>query len=362
MDRTPILTIGYGSRTFDEVSTLLSQQRVEYLIDVRSSPYSRFNLDFVRERLQTLLRDRGVRYVYMGDSLGGRPSDPECYRDGRVDYGVVARKSFYLDGIDRIKTAYERGFRVVLMCSEGKPHECHRAKLIGETLTDLGIEVTHIDENGRLKSQDHVITLAEPQRVMFDNGWSYTSRKQYSVPKPTPLPSKKKWPRVLTIGVYGFDEESFFATLLDSGVDVFCDVRMRRGVRGKQYAFVNSERLQERLAQFGIRYVHHKELAPDPAIRTRQKEADRDNRESKRSRVALSATFVEAYTVSNLANFDSEGFLTQVAEGAKAVVLFCVEREPEACHRSLIANRLIRDLGITVEHLTPCELSLYPRQ
>jgi uncharacterized protein (DUF488 family) len=350
MDQIPVFTIGYGSRSFDEFARVLDDQRIEYLIDVRSVPYSRHNLDFTRERLRVLLRHRGIRYVFMGDSLGGRPSDPECYRQGRVDYTVVRDKYFYRDGIGRIRTAWEKGLRVVLMCSEGRPQECHRSKLIGRTLEDEHISVVHLDETGAPKSQEEVIALLEPQTGLFEGQTSsYSSRKQYV---PTPMVRETpRYPRVVTIGAHGFDEEGFFAALCQAGVDTFCDIRLRRGMRGSTYAFANSERLQQRLSELGIRYVHRRELAPTQKIRDRQAQADREAGEGKRSRTALAPAFVDAFRSERLAGFDSAGFIRELGQDVRAVALFCVESEPQACHRSLVSERLARDLNLPVEHL-----------
>lgn len=157
----------------------------------------------------------------------------------------------------------------------------------------------------------------------------------------------------VTIGVYGFTAEAFFAALQRAGVDTFCDIRWRRGVRGRDYAFVNSRRLQQRLAELAIRYLHLRELAPSPALRQRQAAADKAEGVAKRKRTALSEFFVTAYRAERLATFDSRKFVEQLGPGARVVALFCVEREPAACHRSLLAARLREDLGVEVVHLKP---------
>ncbi len=153
-----IFTIGYGNRKFGDFIRLLKQYRIEYLIDVRSQPFSRRHPDFSSKRLSQLVQNQGVRYVWMGEALGGRPKDPDCYTpDGKVDYEKYATKDSYLEGIARLKNALEQHLNVVMMCSEAKPQECHRCKLIGETLRKQGISVFHIDENGKLKPQETVI-------------------------------------------------------------------------------------------------------------------------------------------------------------------------------------------------------------
>jgi uncharacterized protein (DUF488 family) len=159
--------------------------------------------------------------------------------------------------------------------------------------------------------------------------------------------------KIVTIGVYGFTEETFFAALGDAGVDTFCDLRWRRGVRGAEYAFANSARLQRRLAAMGVCYRHVRELAPNPALRQRQYAADQATGTAKRKRTVLSEAFVAGYREAYLASFDSRQFLEQLGAEAKTVALFCVEREAAACHRSLVAERLEHDLGTPVIHLKP---------
>jgi uncharacterized protein (DUF488 family) len=124
-------------------------------------------------------------------------------------------------------------------------------------------------------------------------------------------------------------------------------------MRGSAYAFVNSTHLQQKLAEIGIRYLHLKSLAPSQSIRDKQKEADDKAGVGKRSRVRLGSAFVEAYEAERLSEFDSARFIHELGPDAEVVALFCVEREPEACHRSLVAGRLHQDLGLTVEHLQP---------
>jgi len=160
------------------------------------------------------------------------------------------------------------------------------------------------------------------------------------------------FPKIITLGVYGATEAAFFTALHDTGVDTFCDIRARRGVRGSEYAFVNSQRLQAKLAELGIRYLHFKELAPSETLRKRQYAADKLDRVAKRKRTELSELFVSGYHEERR-GFESEAFVAQLGPDARVVALFCVERAAAACHRSLLAERLRRDLGLEIVHLTP---------
>ena len=159
--------------------------------------------------------------------------------------------------------------------------------------------------------------------------------------------------KIVTIGVYGFTEDAFFEALQAAGVQVFCDIRWRRGVRGAEYAFVNHKRLVARLESLGIEYMHRRDLAPTPEVRQRQKEADKSGKVAKRQRGILSSAFVAAYREEILADFDPQAFLDELPDGTGVVALFCVEREPVACHRSLVADRLHWMDGVTIEHLLP---------
>jgi uncharacterized protein (DUF488 family) len=179
---TPIYTIGYGSRSIEEFTGLLQQHHIAYLIDVRSKPYSSYKPEFSKNALERQLEAIGIQYVFMGDTLGGQPVIPSCYTpDGKIDYARLREKDFYREGIQRLQKASQQGSRVALMCSEAKPEMCHRAKLIGETLASLGVEVAHIDEKGELISQEEaLLRLTRGQYSLFDSSQiDFTSRKSY---------------------------------------------------------------------------------------------------------------------------------------------------------------------------------------
>lgn len=154
----PLLTLGYGNRQQDDVLALLRTQEVRYLIDVRSAPYSRFNPAFSRGNLEAALEGVGIRYVFMGDTLGGRPSAASCYDDaGHVDYLACRESADYKNGFERLRSAFEQDVGAAIFCSELRPEHCHRAKLIGEAMAELGVPVEHIDANGSPTSHGAVM-------------------------------------------------------------------------------------------------------------------------------------------------------------------------------------------------------------
>jgi uncharacterized protein (DUF488 family) len=159
-------------------------------------------------------------------------------------------------------------------------------------------------------------------------------------------------PALTTIGVYGFDADSFLSALRNAGVRLLVDVRQRRGVRGREYAWANAARLEAAVTEAGIEYLHVKELAPTTELRQLQYAEDARRGVGKRSREELAPDYVERYTREILDGFDLGALVAELpADGAAA--LMCVERDPEACHRSLVAERLAAEHGLDVTHLRP---------
>jgi uncharacterized protein (DUF488 family) len=159
-------------------------------------------------------------------------------------------------------------------------------------------------------------------------------------------------PTVATIGVYGFDLDAFLATLREADVRLVLDVRQRRGVRGSQYAWANARRLQAALDEAGVAYRHHRELAPTTELRHLQYREDARLGVGKRSRVELAPAYRERYVREILDHVDLEPVVAELPRQGAAALL-CVERDPEACHRSLVAERLAGEHGVTVVHLRP---------
>jgi uncharacterized protein (DUF488 family) len=157
---------------------------------------------------------------------------------------------------------------------------------------------------------------------------------------------------IVTIGVYGFTLESFLGALCEAGVDRVLDVRQRRGVRGAEYAWANSQRLQRALDDAGIGYEHHKELAPTTELRQLQYAEDSQLGVGKRSRSRLADEYRDRYTREILDPVDLDAVVASLsAQGPTA--LLCVEADPEACHRGLVAARLAEEHGLPIAHLRP---------
>ena len=145
-----VLTIGHSTHALEAFVALLKRHHVTAVADVRSAPYSRFNPQFNRDSFADALDAQGIRYVYLGDSLGGRSGDPACYEDGRIRYDRVATTESFKRGLARVVHGAAK-HRIALMCAEKEPLDCHRTLLVARALDERGVYVAHIHAGGGLE-------------------------------------------------------------------------------------------------------------------------------------------------------------------------------------------------------------------
>ncbi|MCO7231365.1 MULTISPECIES: DUF488 family protein [unclassified Cobetia] len=153
-----VYSIGHGSRSINEFLKLIVKYKIQYVVDVRTKPGSKYHPQFNMESLRSSLKAEGVGYVFMGDTLGGLPKDDQCYTKlGYVDYTILANKIFFRNGLSRLVSANDQKINIACMCSELDPCDCHRSKLIGSELYHIGLEMNHIDARGELIAQAKVM-------------------------------------------------------------------------------------------------------------------------------------------------------------------------------------------------------------
>jgi uncharacterized protein (DUF488 family) len=172
METVPaIWTIGHSTHSLERFLELLEAEQVEFLVDVRSYPYSRFAPQFNREELAAEMDDRGARYLFLGEELGGRPSRPEHYdSEGHALYGEMAQEPTFHKAISRLVDGAGT-HRIALMCSEGKPEDCHRRLLVGKVLTERGLLLRHVLPDGTVFEEDEVkLAPASSQEALFSEG------------------------------------------------------------------------------------------------------------------------------------------------------------------------------------------------
>ena len=159
-------TIGHSNHAVQAWLALLLQNGVEVVVDARSSPYSKYVPQFDKELMQRSLEESGIRYLFLGAELGGRPANPAYYdAKGRVLYSRLCDDIRFRAAIARLETGMER-FRVALVCGEEDPAHCHRRLLIGRVLCERGHTMIHIRGDGRLESDETV--AAETGKPLID--------------------------------------------------------------------------------------------------------------------------------------------------------------------------------------------------
>lgn len=148
-----LFTIGHSSHSLAHFILLLRQHGVTAVADVRSSPYSQRFPHFSRNHLaEALHASAEIAYVFLGQQLGARPDDPECYTaEGRVSFDCVGASLSFRKGIQRVLKGLER-YRIALMCAERDPLDCHRGVLIAPRIITQVESLTHIGPDGALES------------------------------------------------------------------------------------------------------------------------------------------------------------------------------------------------------------------
>jgi uncharacterized protein (DUF488 family) len=190
MDTQTVFSIGHGNKTIEEFVLELRSYDIRFLIDIRSKPYSKYSQHFSQQPLKAVLEREQIRYVYMGEQLGGLPThDSSCFtNDGKVDYDKLKEKDYFKGGLQRLVNANERGIKICIMCSESDPKMCHRSKIIGVELQKKGVILQHIIGISKAINQEDIllkINKIEPGANLFpvEELLSITklhSRKQYS--------------------------------------------------------------------------------------------------------------------------------------------------------------------------------------
>lgn len=166
---TTIWTIGHSNHELSRFLELLCTHEIQVVVDVRTAPYSRYSPQFNRDVLDARTRGAGIRYLYLGRELGGRPEGSEFYdEDGHVLYGRLAASSLFLAGVERLLSDASK-LRCAMVCSEENPAVCHRHLLVARVLMERGVAVMNIRGDGRIETFEDVETEAKKAE-----GWRET--------------------------------------------------------------------------------------------------------------------------------------------------------------------------------------------
>ena len=168
-----VFSIGHSNHRAEHFLGLLKVYGIQVIVDARSQPYSKYATQFDQKALKLALHGAGIRYLYLGRELGGRPEGDEFYDDdGHVQYDRVAATPIFQEGLSRLERGI-REYNVAMLCAEENPAACHRRLLVGRVLLDRGIRVEHIRGDGRIQSEEEVAAEADPDReqlALFQKG------------------------------------------------------------------------------------------------------------------------------------------------------------------------------------------------
>lgn len=152
-------TIGHSDHPIADFIALLKKHAITCLCDIRSTPYSKRQPQFNAENLKRELVKNGIRYLYLGKELGGRPNatiphpPSTCQGEGRGEVRT-GRSEEFKRGIERVAEELAKGETIVLMCAEKDPADCHRSHLVAPGLAAAGMEVRHILYDGELEKEE----------------------------------------------------------------------------------------------------------------------------------------------------------------------------------------------------------------
>lgn len=165
-----IHTIGHSNLKLPDFLQILSRHEIEVLVDVRSIPFSRHVPQYNKKVLEPFIKEAGLHYLFLGDVLGGKPSEQQWYgKDGTVQYDLLRTTPFFQAGLDRLQRGVSQGFRLALMCAEENPLVCHRHHLIAYSLEmERALEVWHIRATPGLLRAKNYFTMRHTQLAMFD--------------------------------------------------------------------------------------------------------------------------------------------------------------------------------------------------
>lgn len=164
-----LFSIGHSNHSLERFLDLVAQNDIQIVADVRSSPYSKYSPWFNKDDLNNALETRGVRYVFLGQELGGRPADEHLYDDqGYALYDRFLEMDYVQRGLARLMSLIEEGHQVAVLCSEENPRECHRHRLIAwEMFKSFGIDALHIRGDGSVERESAL--KSEYSAGLFDD-------------------------------------------------------------------------------------------------------------------------------------------------------------------------------------------------
>jgi uncharacterized protein (DUF488 family) len=339
-----IYTIGHSDHTIERFINLLKQHLIDAVADVRSAPYSRIHPQFNKDILAASLEKKDIKYVFLGKELGARPDDDSCYKNGQVDFGLIAEKKEFKDGLERILKG-GNDYRIALMCAEKEPLNCHRTILISYNLKHAGICIKHILADGTLEdnrdTESRLIKLTNSEQNLFDQSISDYERLEQAYKKRAREIAYKIENKdfhmintniikhenitLFTIGFSKKNARQFFKVLQNVGVNKIVDIRLNNV--SQLAGFTKKDDLEFFLnAVADIGYEHRPEMAPSKELLDcyKKKKLTWSEYETRFSILMIERHIENIIKPKELNN----------------ACLLCSEPKADKCHRRLVAEYL----------------------
>ena len=175
----PIHTVGHSNLSAESLVGMLKRRGITQVIDVRSTPYSRYVPQFNRDNIRATLERNGAGYTHMGDALGGRPQDDRLYdRDGRANYELMAQGKTFQGAIGQVEQMAEDS-HIALMCTEADPLRCHRTLLVSQELTSRGANIIHLMRDDQQESHEETMEKLLAVWKLLRAGDAGMTRRQF---------------------------------------------------------------------------------------------------------------------------------------------------------------------------------------
>lgn len=150
-----IYTIGHSNYPVDRLIDMLKKYDINCVVDIRGTPYSKYNIQYNKETIKNTLTNAGFVYIYMAKELAAKRENKQSYnKEGYSDFEKVCKEADFLAGIERLKNGCKKGYRIAILGAMQDPIRCHRSILVGKALREDGFDVKHILHDFSIASQD----------------------------------------------------------------------------------------------------------------------------------------------------------------------------------------------------------------
>ena len=152
-----IFTIGHSNYNVEKLIDMLRYYNINCVVDIRGTPYSKYNIQFDKEAIRYTLTNAGFVYIYMGKELAAKRIRKNSYNnEGYSNFEEVIKEEEFKRGVERLKNGCEKGYKIILLGAMQDPIRCHRSILVGRELVKNDFDVKHILDDYSIVTQDDI--------------------------------------------------------------------------------------------------------------------------------------------------------------------------------------------------------------